>query len=133
MSGVATEATSDITEDVGIAVSCLRGGMVSLEAFKACLYEIVERAEPGDLPPCVFDLLDIKDRLDIQRQVDLPKHIRFPRFLTDKRIDAMIGLHHTLDPDAGNTSNISTGRASAALAECPEVRQRFDSLFGGRT
>ena len=122
-----------VAEDVGIALSCLQGGMIPLDRFKACLMGIIERADVDDLPPCVFDMLDVGDRFDLQREVDIPKAIRFPRFLTDRRIDALIGLHLEQNPDRENLSNIPTARARAALAACPEVRERFDALFGGQT
>ena len=118
-------------EDVGFALSCLTGGLVPLQTFQDALVRIIERSDVDALPACVFDMLDLRDRHDLLREVDIPPHIRVPTFMTDRRIDALIGLRRELKPEDKNLSNVSDTAAAAALAACPEVRTRYEDLFGG--
>ncbi|MEL7099901.1 MAG: hypothetical protein AAGM84_13820 [Pseudomonadota bacterium] len=129
----ATQTADDVAEDIGFALSCLRSDMVPLNTFKETLMKIIAQSDVDAIPACAFDLLDVQDRLDISRDVRLPKHVSFPKFLTDQRIDALIGLQLEQRAWQENLSNISDKRAAKALEACPEVRARFERLFGEGT
>lgn len=126
---ISLKLTKEESTDIGFAEECLMAGAITQEEFKIWVLSIIEAED--DIPPYLFDLIDLKDLRQIFKGPNGPIGFLPNSKLLDvesKAIDG-IAIKRGLVDNLVYDSHLSKGKALEALSNNEHIEQKFKTLF----